>query len=137
MNTAAACGAILQLNGRILLLRRAKDPALGMLDFPGGFIDPGESAEAALQREIYEETGLQAADLEFLCSFPNAYLYRGITYPTCDLIFTGTVIQLPTSLQTTEVSEFLLLEPREVNLQDIAFPSLRNAFSLFLQTRTG
>ena len=56
-NTAAACGAILLYRSeednqdRILLLVRGREPALGKLDFPGGFIDPGESAESALDRK--------------------------------------------------------------------------------------
>lgn len=61
--TFAGCGAILQIREKVLLLERAVEPAEGMLDFPGGFIEPGESLEAGLVREIKEEIGLEPLDL--------------------------------------------------------------------------
>lgn len=137
-NTAAACAAILTWHRKILFLVRAKDPAKGMLDLPGGFIDPGESAEDAVSREIFEELGLQVLDLKYLGSEPNRYLYREITYPTCDLIFTGQLPSLPqvNNLQKDEVSDFLVLGPEEINLEEIAFPSLRKAVAEFLSQGT-
>ena len=47
---------------QILIEERADD---GFLDFPGGGIDPKESAEEAATRELKEETGLIANELEF------------------------------------------------------------------------
>ena len=132
MNTAAACGAILTIGSRILLLRRGKEPALGMLDFPGGFIDPGESAEAALVREVQEEIRQIPTDLQFLVSFPNRYEYGGVAYPTCDLIFTGRLPREPKAedLQTEEIAGWVLLEVGEVDLESIAFPSLRRGLQV-------
>jgi len=135
-NTAAACAAILTWKGRILFLVRAKPPALGKLDLPGGFIDPGETAESAISREIYEETKLVVNDLHYLESEPNRYLYRDITYPTCDLIFAGSLSSPPQDrdLQKDEVSRFLLLKPEEINFEEIAFPSLRKAVETYLKS---
>lgn len=139
-NTAAACGAILTLGsstGRdlILLLRRGRDPARGKLDFPGGFIDPGESAEAALTREIREEIGLDAENLRYFCSAPNQYYFRDVLYHTCDLIFTGTIREAPHHLEEEEVDDFVLLPEEEIRLEEIAFPSLRAAMARYLDTR--
>lgn len=140
-NTAAACGAILRLvpdpdrpdpAAPILLLRRGAEPARGMLDYPGGFIDPGENAETALQREIMEETGLRAEHLRYFCSQPNRYVYRSVEYATCDLVFTGEIREAPVALQENEVSGYLLLPPTEVRTDRIAFPSLRNAMERYL-----
>ena len=45
-------------NGKILLVRRAREPSKGIYTFPGGRVEFGESLTEALAREIREETGL-------------------------------------------------------------------------------
>lgn len=44
--------------GRLLLVRRAHEPAQGMWSLPGGRIEPGETPAQAAAREVAEETGL-------------------------------------------------------------------------------
>lgn len=46
-------------DGKILLVRRAREPAKGVYTFPGGRVEFGESLTGALTREIREETGLE------------------------------------------------------------------------------
>ena len=45
--------------GRVLLVRRARAPAVGRWSLPGGRVEPGETAAAAAVREVAEETGLR------------------------------------------------------------------------------
>jgi 8-oxo-dGTP diphosphatase len=45
--------------GRLLLVRRANPPAQGLWSIPGGRVEPGEGDEAAVVREVAEETGLE------------------------------------------------------------------------------
>ena len=45
----------------------------GVWEFPGGKCEPGETAEAALQRELHEELGIRAEGLQHLLNVPWDY----------------------------------------------------------------
>jgi 8-oxo-dGTP diphosphatase len=44
--------------GRLLVVQRRHEPALGLWSIPGGRVEPGEDDSAAVVREVSEETGL-------------------------------------------------------------------------------
>ncbi len=51
--------ALIDDSGRVLLQQRPPGkPMAGLWEFPGGKIEPGESPESALARELHEELGL-------------------------------------------------------------------------------
>ena len=77
INSAAAV-AVLMVNdkGQLLLTKRAFEPQKGMLDLPGGFVDPGETVEEAAVREVKEELNLDVHHLRYLISQCNEYEYR-------------------------------------------------------------
>ncbi len=135
-NPASAAGAILQgVDGRVLLVRRAKDPHKGKLTIPGGFIDMGEEAEAALRREIREEVGLTITRLDYLCSQPNQYHYQEVTYSVLDLFFFGQAPAQTAVAEPGEVAEICWLSLSEINLEEIAFTSVREALRRFIAAR--
>jgi len=130
-NPAVAAGVIAaDAQGRLLLVRRAKDPGRGLLGVPGGFVDVGEAAEAAARREALEETGVDVADLRYLGSWPNVYEFREIAYPVLDLYFTGRVRDGSAAAARHEVAEVLWLRPEEIDPAELAFPTTRAAFLL-------
>ena len=71
----AAC-VLLDGDGRILIAKRPPGRSLaGLWEFPGGKVEPGESPEHALVRELAEELGIEiaAADLAPLTFASHAY----------------------------------------------------------------
>ena len=67
-------GVIRDALGRILLARRTAGRDLaGLWEFPGGKVEPGETAEAALARELHEELGIQANVGAALIRVPQQY----------------------------------------------------------------
>ncbi len=53
-----AVGAVVIVDGHLLLVERGRPPAVGQWSVPGGRVEPGETLAAAVEREVLEETGL-------------------------------------------------------------------------------
>ena len=66
--------AIIIENQRVLITQRASQDALAEIwEFPGGKIEPGETPEVCLQRELHEELGILADIHEFYAASRYAY----------------------------------------------------------------
>lgn len=129
-NAATAVAVVFTVGSEIMMTRRAHDPAAGLLDFPGGFVDPGESMEAAVVREIEEELGLRIPPdaPTFLFSNANAhYVYREVRYTTCDAYFRIVLSERPEVQVADDVAAIEWLQPDRVEASAIAFDSVRNA----------
>ncbi len=51
--------AVVERNGKILMVQRAVEPGVGLWSLPGGYVNRGEVVERAVEREIAEETAFQ------------------------------------------------------------------------------
>jgi NADH pyrophosphatase NudC (nudix superfamily) len=124
-NTAAAVMAILETPEGIVFTRRAHDPGRGLLDLPGGFVDHGESLEEALARELREELGITVTNPRYFGSFPNIYVYKGVTYFTADAVFRYHWADPSTLSHNAEISEIAVHKAEELAPESLAFDSVR------------
>jgi mutator protein MutT len=127
-NPAIAVGALVMNDRReVLFVRRAKEPSLGKLGVPGGFVDFSESAEEALVREVREEVGISIKAPEFIASFPNQYLYKDVNYHVVDLYFLVRGEFQVNSHEEAEISAVEWIPLAQLAPGELAFPSLRKA----------
>ncbi|HEY3612667.1 MAG TPA: NUDIX domain-containing protein [Gaiellales bacterium] len=117
----AACGVLLDTDGRVLLGRRARDPGAGLLDVLGGFMEPGETPEEAIARELLEETGLECTVGRYLGGFTDVYGDGGDH--TLNLAYECR-FERGTPQPADDVSELLWFAPSELPPpEQFAFPS--------------
>ncbi len=64
---------IVKKNHIFLAQRPAGDPLAGKWEFPGGSIEPGETPEQCLTRELCEEFGIRATVGRFFCESRYSY----------------------------------------------------------------
>lgn len=122
--------------GEVLLLVRNRDPGRGLYGLPGGFVDPGESADEAAAREVREEVGLEVTGLNYLGSFANEYPFRGVTIPVTDLIYDCRVASLEGIRPARdEIARCVLCRPGPAELSRMAFDSNRRGLIRFLERR--
>jgi len=137
MNPAAAvAGVIADEQGRIVVLVRASEPGKGKWDLPGGFVDPGETAEDAIRREVGEELGLEVTALRYLGSWPNIYEYGGVPYRTLDFGFVCEAAGVERArAMEDEIEKILLLRPEEVDIGRFAFASVGRIAETYLREK--
>ncbi|MFK7732671.1 MAG: NUDIX domain-containing protein [Pseudomonadales bacterium] len=122
-NAASAVAAVLLFENEILVGRRGRNPCKGQLDLPGGFVDPGESLEAALFRELEEELGLHVSEASYVCSGSNRYHFANVDYDTSDAFFEIRFNQRPAVKAMDDLDEAVWLTLNELQLDQFAFAS--------------
>ena len=66
-------GGVIIEEGRALLIRRGSEPLRGHWSIPGGTLEIGESLQAGVARELWEETGLEVRVLEVIEVFDRIF----------------------------------------------------------------
>lgn len=132
-NSSAAVVAVIENSeGELLVARRAKDPAKGTLDLPGGFVDMQETAEEAVQREIEEETGLLIKSPQYLFSLPNIYLYSGFEVHTVDIFFKCKIDDFSGIDAQDDVAELFFIAPDRLDPADFGLNSIQEAIKIII-----
>ena len=132
---AATAAFILNSRNEMLVARRGKEPAKGTLDLVGGFVDMGETIEEGMRREIKEETGLEVADIQYLFSTPNQYLYSGMYIHTLDADFVVRVADDVKPQAADDAADCLWIPVDEINPALFGLTSIRRAVERFLKER--
>lgn len=131
--SAATVALIMNERNELLVCRRAKDPAKGTLDLPGGFIDMAETGEEGVSREVKEETGMEVKKAEYLFSLPNIYVYSGFTVHTLDLFFRCTVTDTLHYQAMDDAADVFFLPLKDIHTEDFGLSSIRKGVGIFLK----
>lgn len=122
-----AC-TLVEIDGGILLLKRAIEPGRGKWVVPGGFVDRGETVEAAAVRETREECCIDV-DIKRLA---GVYSYPGETAVMVFYEASPVSKNFAVGDESLDVQVFL---PDDIPWRDLAFPSTRQALEKFVQRR--
>jgi len=126
INSSAAVAALVSDDkGKLMLVTRGIQPDYGKLDLPGGFVDPGESAENAIIRELQEELGMVIKSLHYIGSEPNKYVFSGYTVFTLDLAFKVIPETLEDLKSMDDILNYKFYSEEELNYNDIAAQSIK------------
>ena len=131
-NPAPATVAIIVRRGSVLLGRRARAPYKGTWDLPGGFVEPYETPEAGLDRELREELGVGVRSSRLVGYAVDRFGKGGMA--VLALVYRVT----PTSVRfrpADDVAEVRWFPERRVPFREIAFPSLRRALRAYFRGR--
>jgi ADP-ribose pyrophosphatase YjhB (NUDIX family) len=116
LDPKVATGVVFSYDGGILLVQRAIQPSYGKWVFPGGYVDRGETLEAAALREVWEESGLAVRLMRLL----GVYSFPG--NPVIVVAYAGEVTggSLKIDDESLAVRAF---PPTEIPWDQLAFPS--------------
>lgn len=129
VNAKACVAALLYTDdNHILLAVRGDEPHKGMLDTLGGFVDPGETFEEALYRELEEETGITKDDVEnvhYIGSTAEVYPWQGTDEQLTGAYFAATLKSGVTPTPKDDVAEIKEFKVSELPINQVAFKGMR------------
>ena len=129
--SASTAAFITNSKDEVLLTTRAFNPAKGMLDLPGGFVDINETAEEAIIREIKEELNICITNPQYLFSLPNEYEFSDVTIHTLDLFFLVKIDDNTIITTDDDVASAQFFNLKHVNLEHIGLKSIKTAIEKF------
>ena len=132
---SATVAVIMNEKDEILVARRAKEPAKGTLDLPGGFADSMETAEEAVIREVLEESGMRVRETKYLFSLPNKYLYSGFEEHTLDMFFLCRTEPGDCPVANDDVEELTWMSLDDIRPELFGLQSIRKGIELLKEKK--
>lgn len=134
-NVASACAAFVEWADRVLVTIRRHEPAQGQFDLPGGFVEPYESLEQALRREVHEELNIELEQIHYLGSSHNRYPYKGVEYHTADAFFVAQVLSVEGLVVADDISDYRWLTHHELRPELFPFESIAEGVRMYRRWR--
>ena len=114
--------------GRVLLSKRANDPAAGKWDVPGGFVEEGEHPLDCVRRELREEAGIGLANEQLLGIWMDEYDYKGRNVATLNVYYRARLGE-GTPTPADDVAELRWFTLSDVPMGELAFAHIRDVLS--------
>ena len=130
--SASTVAVIVNEKNELLVVRRAKEPAKGTLDLPGGFSDCYETSEQGVVREVMEETSLCVDSVSFLFSIPNIYPYGGLDIHTIDMFYLCHVNSTKNAKPADDAAEIMWIPWEEIKPETFGLTSIRKGVEQLL-----
>jgi 8-oxo-dGTP diphosphatase len=99
---------------KILLIKRRTVPFSGYWALPGGRVDPGETVEQTIVREVKEETGLDMAIASKIGDYHEQGVQDGVEYDYYPACFLVKIVGGEIKKQESEIEEIKLFSLSEV-----------------------
>ncbi len=111
-----AADAVIMIQGKVVLIKRAKEPFKGFWVLPGGRVDVSELLEEAVKREAIEETGIEVRVRKMVGVYDSLDRDpRGRNLAVCFLCEADALVKK----ETGEATEIRLFEPG--NIPELGF----------------
>lgn len=136
INPLATNGVIIEnRRGEILLVKRAFPPKKGWWDVPGGFIQPGETIEASVKRELKEELNVEIVISRIVGIYTDTYLFESVTnYTLCIMAAASIVGGKLRAGDDAAACEFI--PKKKILGQKIAFAGVRRGLEDYIKAAT-
>ncbi len=86
-----------------------------------------------MRRELCEELALEVANISYVGSYPNEYIFSGVTVFTLDMAFACQVIDFEQIKASDDVADFAFYPLQSIDLNEIGLPSIRNIVRDFIE----
>lgn len=127
-NPRLVVGCVAEIDGKLLLCRRAIEPRYGYWTLPAGFMENGETTADAAVRETLEEAGATVTIDAAFAMVSIAHIHQ------VHLFYRGHLTQ-PSYAAGEESLEVSLVSPEEIPWDELAFRSVRICLERYLADR--